>query len=92
MLHQTGGCNGLSYTLNFVEEFEPMDEIVEEHGVKVCIEPKALFHVIGTIMDYEETAIASQFVFVNPNATGACGCGESFSVGDEPPPGGPQYL
>tara|TARA_B100000795_G_C22342629_1_gene265609 strand:- start:160 stop:408 length:249 start_codon:yes stop_codon:yes gene_type:complete len=72
-----------------VEEFNKMDEIVEEHGIKVCIEPKALFHIIGTTMDYEETAIASQFVFVNPNATGACGCGESFSVGDDPTPGMP---
>ena len=75
--------------MNFVEQPEMTDEIVEEHGVKVCIEPKALFHIVGTTMDWEETAIQSQFVFLNPNATAACGCGESFSTGDAPPPGMP---
>ena len=88
-INATGGCNGLSYTLNFVEQPDPTDEIVEEHGIKVCIEPKALFHIVGTTMDWEETAIQSQFVFLNPNATAACGCGESFSTGEGPPPGMP---
>lgn len=86
---RTRGCNGLSYTLNFVDQPELTDEIVEEHGVKICIEPKALFHIVGTTMDWEETAIQSQFVFLNPNATAACGCGESFSTGEGPPPGMP---
>ena len=58
----------------------PLDEEVVDKGVRVFIEPKALFHIVGTTMDYVDTDIASEFVFENPNSTGSCGCGESFSV------------
>mmetsp|Transcript_19677 Transcript_19677/g.27299 ORF Transcript_19677/g.27299 Transcript_19677/m.27299 type:complete len:161 (-) Transcript_19677:201-683(-) len=74
------GCNGLSYTLNYTFEKPEKDEEMEAHGVKVFIEPMALFNVVGTTMDWEESELASEFTFKNPNAKGECGCGESFNV------------
>jgi len=59
---------------------EAAEEVVEENGVTVLVEPKALFHIVGTTMDWEDTALSSEFVFNNPNITGTCGCGESFSM------------
>lgn len=74
------GCSGLSYALNFTDKKQKFDEEVNEGGVRVFIDPKALLTVIGTEMDYVEDKLSSEFVFSNPNAKGLCGCGESFTV------------
>ncbi|WP_421998095.1 HesB/IscA family protein [Reyranella sp.] len=74
------GCSGLSYTLEFADAQQPMDEIVEAGDVKLMIDPKASLFLIGTEMDYAEEQMKSGFVFRNPNEKGRCGCGESFHV------------
>lgn len=75
------GCAGLSYHLEYVEEPGKFDEVVEQDGVRVIIDSKALFSIIGSEMDWKEDALSSKFVFKNPNIVDACGCGESFTVG-----------
>ena len=77
---RTKGCSGLSYTLEFADSQQPMDEVVETEGVKLLIDHKASLFLIGTEMDYEEEKLKSGFVFRNPNEKGRCGCGESFHV------------
>lgn len=72
------GCNGLSYNLNYADEKAKFDELVEDKGVKILVDPKALMHVIGTKMDYIDDSLKSEFIFINPNSKGQCGCGESF--------------
>jgi len=77
---RTKGCSGMSYTLEFADAQQPMDEVVETGGIKLLIDPKASLFLIGTEMDYEEEKLKSGFVFRNPNEKGRCGCGESFHV------------
>jgi len=75
-----GGCSGLSYMIEYADEVGKFDEVVEDKGVKILIDPKALIYILGTTMDFVEEKMKSGFVFVNPNEKGRCGCGESFHV------------
>ena len=74
------GCSGMSYTLEYADGQQPMDEVVEAGGVRLLIDPKASLFLIGTEMDYAEEKLKTGFVFKNPNEKGRCGCGESFHV------------
>ena len=74
------GCSGLSYTLEFADEITPFDEVLEDKGVTILIDPKATMFILGTEMDWAEEQMQSGFVFRNPNEKGRCGCGESFHV------------
>jgi iron-sulfur cluster assembly protein len=74
------GCSGLSYTLEYADEQGKYDEVVEDKGVRVLVDPKAILFILGTEMDYVEEKLQSGFVFRNPNEKGRCGCGESFHV------------
>ena len=75
-----GGCAGMSYTMDYAEEIKPLDEVVEDKGVKIFIDPKAILFLIGTEMDFVQEKLGARFVFNNPNQTAACGCGESVSI------------
>ena len=77
---KSGGCAGMSYIMEYAKEINPTDEIIEEKGVKVFIDPSAIMYLLGTEMDYKKEKFSSQFVFKNPNETERCGCGESFKV------------
>lgn len=77
---RTKGCSGLSYSLEYVEQKDPLDELMEVGGVTILIDPKAVMFIIGTEMDYVEEKMQSGFVFRNPNEKGQCGCGKSFYV------------
>ncbi len=77
---RTGGCSGLSYSLEFADETSDFDEVVEEKGVTLYIDPKALMFLVGTEMDYVDSGLEDGFVFNNPNEKARCGCGESFHV------------
>lgn len=74
------GCSGLAYHLEYVDKPAAFDEVVEQEGVKVLIDSKALFSIIGSEMDWKEDKLSARFIFRNPNITDECGCGESFSV------------
>jgi len=75
-----GGCAGMSYTMDYAEAAQPHEEVVEDKGVKIFIEPKAILFLIGTEMDFVREKLGARFVFNNPNQTAACGCGESVSI------------
>jgi iron-sulfur cluster assembly protein len=77
---KNGGCAGMAYTIDYAEAIMPGEDVVEEKGVKVVIDPKALMFLIGTEMDFKTDRFASQFVFNNPNETSACGFGESVAI------------
>jgi iron-sulfur cluster assembly protein len=77
---KNGGCAGMSYTMEYATGVDPLDEVIEDKGVKVLIDPKAVLFLLGTEMDFQTTKLASQFVFNNPNQTSACGCGESVAI------------
>jgi iron-sulfur cluster assembly protein len=77
---KNGGCAGQEYVLEYAEAAQPLDEVVEDKGVKILVEPKAVLFLVGTEIDYETTRLASKFVFRNPNETDACGCGESVTI------------
>lgn len=85
---RNGGCAGMSYTVETAEDVRSGDEVVEDKGVKVLVDPKAVLFLLGTEMDFKTTKFASQFVFNNPNQTAACGCGESVSLAPAELPGG----
>jgi iron-sulfur cluster assembly protein len=77
---KNGGCAGMEYTMDWAEAAAPFDEVIEDKGVKVLIDQKAVLFLLGTEMDYQTSALKSGFTFNNPNQTGACGCGESVQL------------
>jgi iron-sulfur cluster assembly protein len=77
---RNGGCAGMSYTVDYAESVGPLDEVVEEKGVKVVVDPKAMLFLLGTELDVKTDRFSSTFVFNNPNQTSACGCGESVAL------------
>ncbi len=77
---KNGGCAGMEYTMEYADKVDPADEVVEEKGVKILIDPKAVLFLLGTEMDYKTEKLSAQFIFNNPNQTSACGCGESVQL------------
>ena len=77
---KNGGCAGQEYVLTYAEAAEPLDEVVEDKGVTIFIEPKSILFLIGSEIDYEVDKLSARFVFRNPNETDACGCGESVTI------------
>ena len=77
---KNGGCAGMSYTMEYAEARKPGEDVIEDRGVTVFIDPKAVLFLLGTEMDFQTTKLSSQFVFNNPNQTSACGCGESVAI------------
>ena len=77
---KSGGCAGMSYIMEYAKEIKSNDEVIEDKGVKVFIDPGAIMYLLGTEMDYKKEQFSSTFIFKNPNETERCGCGESFKV------------
>src|SRR3984885_6776835 len=77
---KNGGCAGDTYTVEYAHEVRPTDEVVEDKGVKILVDPKAVLFLLGTEMDYKADKMQAQFIFNNPNQIGACGCGESVQL------------
>jgi len=88
---KNGGCAGMEYTMEYADAVKPTDEVIEDKGVRILVDPKAVLFLLGTEMDFKTEKLSSQFVFNNPNQTSACGCGESVQLtpaqlsGDEKP-------
>ncbi len=77
---KNGGCAGMEYVMDYAEAPEPLDEVVEDNGITILIDPKAILFLLGTEIDYVTEKLSSRFVFKNPNQTDACGCGESVTI------------
>jgi iron-sulfur cluster assembly protein len=77
---KNGGCAGMAYTVEYADQIAPTDEVVEDKGVKILVDPKAVLFLLGTEMDFKTDKLSATFVFNNPNQTGACGCGESVQL------------
>ncbi len=77
---KSGGCAGMSYIMEYTKEVKPNDEVIEDKGVKLFVDPGAIMYLLGTEMDYKKEQFSSSFIFKNPNETERCGCGESFKV------------
>ncbi|MBB4016321.1 MULTISPECIES: iron-sulfur cluster assembly accessory protein [Chelatococcus] len=77
---KNGGCAGMEYTMEYAEAIKPGDEVIEDKGVTILVDPKAVLFLLGTEMDYKVDKLSAQFVFNNPNQTSACGCGESVAI------------
>ncbi len=77
---KSGGCAGMSYMMEYAKEVKPNDEVIEDKGVKLFVDPGAIMYLLGTEMDYKKDQFSSSFIFKNPNETERCGCGESFKV------------
>ena len=77
---KAGGCAGMSYIMEYAKNSNPNDEVIEEKGVKVFIDPAAVMYLLGTEMDFKKKEFSSEFIFNNPNETERCGCGESFKI------------
>ena len=77
---KSGGCAGMSYVMEYAQEIKPNEEVIEDKGVKVLIDPNAIMYLLGTEMDFRVEKFSSQFVFKNPNETDRCGCERSFKV------------
>jgi iron-sulfur cluster assembly protein len=75
-----GGCAGMEYTMTWADSVGKFDEVVEQDGARVIVDPQAVLYLLGTEMDYKTDKLSAQFVFNNPNQTGACGCGESVNL------------
>tara|TARA_B100001029_G_C14902901_1_gene361960 strand:+ start:250 stop:582 length:333 start_codon:yes stop_codon:yes gene_type:complete len=77
---KSGGCAGMSYVMEYTKVANPNDEVIEDKGIKLFIDPSAVMYLLGTEMDYKKDEFSSSFVFKNPNETERCGCGESFKI------------
>jgi len=82
---KNGGCAGMSYFMEYADKIDPLDEVIEDKGVRILVDPKAVLFLLGTEMDYRVEKLSAQFVFNNPNQTAACGCGESVQIEPAPP-------
>jgi iron-sulfur cluster assembly protein len=77
---KNGGCAGMEYIMDYVPEIEKFDEVVEDKGVQIVVDAKAVLFILGSVVDYEVDILSSKFTFKNPNQTDACGCGESVTI------------